>query len=144
MIPAEKASVGILLHGTQRDPWSGNIALPGGHSEDSESSVETLIREVREETNIRISRDQVQKQLVGFTPNSRPRLVVYPFVVQMENYDGASPGPEIQEIRIVDLNQRKTGNYSNTNLPAFIFGDLVVWGLTYRILRYFIQSEWNP
>ncbi|MEM0158989.1 MAG: NUDIX domain-containing protein [Thermoplasmataceae archaeon] len=153
MIPQERASVGILLNGRNcllvkrkeypGDPWSGNVALPGGHSEPGETALETLVREVREEVNLQLSESQIHKQLVGFTPNSRPSLVVYPFVVLVQNFDGAAPGPEIDQIRIVDLDKRIESRYDGTQLPAFKFGDLVVWGLTYRILHYFIESEWD-
>ncbi|MDQ6718715.1 MAG: CoA pyrophosphatase, partial [Gemmatimonadota bacterium] len=71
------------------DPWSGQIAFPGGRREAQDSSLEeTAIRETREETGLDISAsgriigalDEVQPQSVRL-----PELVVAPFVAVVDD-----------------------------------------------------------
>ena len=61
------------------DPWSGQIAFPGGREEASDTSLaETAIRETREETGIDLVRDG---QIIGTLDDLRPRTVRLPAVL---------------------------------------------------------------
>ena len=61
------------------DPWSGQIAFPGGREELTDSSLaHTAIRETREETGIDLTRDG---QLIGALDDLRPRTVGLPAIV---------------------------------------------------------------
>ena len=61
------------------DPWSGQIAFPGGRAEERDASLaETAIRETREETGIDLAREGV---MVGRLDDLRPRTVRLPAIM---------------------------------------------------------------
>jgi 8-oxo-dGTP pyrophosphatase MutT (NUDIX family) len=61
------------------DPWSGQIAFPGGRMEAGDASlVETAIRETREETDIDLTSEGM---MIGTLDDLRPRMVRLPAIV---------------------------------------------------------------
>jgi 8-oxo-dGTP pyrophosphatase MutT (NUDIX family) len=61
------------------DPWSGQIAFPGGRMEAGDTSlVETAIRETREETGIDL---RSEGMMIGTLDDLRPRTVRLPAIV---------------------------------------------------------------
>src|SRR5262245_33219350 len=61
------------------DPWSGQVALPGGRRDDGEADLaETVVRETREEIGIDL---RTQGELVGALDELRPRTPVLPPVI---------------------------------------------------------------
>ena len=139
-----KAAVGILRNGDLSllikrreypgDPWSGNIAFPGGHIKNGESIEQGLLREISEEVNLELLENQIVKALQMVTSFRAPDLSVYPFVLDVEDLSNARPGPEVAEIKTVNLLDYKRATHPQNGFPALDYGGWIVWGLTYRIL----------
>jgi 8-oxo-dGTP pyrophosphatase MutT (NUDIX family) len=130
------------------DPWSGQIAFPGGRAEKRDTSLaETAIRETREETGIDLSREGV---VVGRLDDLRPRAVrlpaimVRPFVALL---DRSAPLVLSNEVALsfwlpfVEL--ARTGSWHEStvrvgggqiNARVFRHQEHVIWGMTERIL----------
>lgn len=139
-----KAAVGILQNLDQTllikrqefpgDPWSGNIAFPGGHIKDGETIQQGLLREIYEEVNLEMSESQIKRELVSMTPNRAPGLRVYPFILEADDLFSAKPGPEVAEIKVVNLRDYRETRHPENGFPALEYEGWIVWGLTYRII----------
>ena len=97
-VPERRASVAIVLRRCRgssdleclfmkratnpRDPWSGDVCLPGGKQEAGETDLETAVRETREEVGIDLSAGGFEYlgQLDDRTDGPRNRIVICPFV----------------------------------------------------------------
>jgi 8-oxo-dGTP pyrophosphatase MutT (NUDIX family) len=128
------------------DPWSGHMALPGGHGDpDDGSLVATAVREVSEEVGL----DLVQHaDLLGRLPEveARPRkLTIFPLVFALTAGPEPTPNPtEVQRVVWARLDHlrgpaARTGyemmvQQQRHRFPAFDVDGHTVWGLTYRIL----------
>jgi 8-oxo-dGTP pyrophosphatase MutT (NUDIX family) len=135
------------------DPWSGNIALPGGRREPGEVSLkDTVIREVREETAIDLAVDGTFLGLLRTVqPLSQtvPPLIVVPYVVHVKPDAEIVPNHEVARAFWVPLDAlRQADRWQQTvmtirgksrQLSCFRYEDHVIWGMTERILRNFIQ-----
>src|SRR5256714_4453421 len=61
------------------DPWSGQIAFPGGREEAGDTSLaQTAVREAREETGIDLEREGM---FIGTLDDLRPRTVRLPAII---------------------------------------------------------------
>ena len=144
----------LLIQRAERrgDPWSGQVAFPGGRAEPGETLVETAVRETSEEVGLDLAAgaellgglDEIQA--VG---RSRPLgLSIQPWVFGMRGV----PGPlrcseEVASahwLRLRDLlDPAREVPYPyefegrTLELPSVRLEGLVVWGLTYRMLRTF-------
>ena len=106
------------------DPWSGQMALPGGHREPGESCMDTAIRETKEETGLSIS---IKKSLgIYYTLNGH--VSVAAFECTSENRE-VSPDNEVAKFFWVSRNSLSHGEESYT------YSGYVIFGLTYRILK---------
>jgi len=124
-----------------RDPWSGHFSLPGGKRELRDGSLlETVMREVNEETGIDLREGVLLGVVEPERSKSNPNIIVLPFVFLLKN-----------EVPI-NLNKRELESYvwapldallvsertikiGSQEHQAFVIDDMVIWGLTYRILR---------
>jgi 8-oxo-dGTP pyrophosphatase MutT (NUDIX family) len=135
----------------QRDPWSGQVALPGGREEPGDSSlVETAIRETREETGTDLAQ---AGRLIGTLDDLRPRavrlpaIVVRPFVFVAECDDRCELAAEVADAFWIPLDvladpavrrrARVRAGDSELEVMAYHHGEHVIWGMTERILRQF-------
>ncbi len=130
------------------DPWSGQIAFPGGRWEATDADlVETSIRETREELGGDLAR---VASLVGTLDEIHPRTPVLPPIVVRPHVFvlhgpfeptvsdevaaafwvplGTLLDPETRGMRAVEA---RGATY---RMPAFAVGDRVIWGMTERIL----------
>jgi 8-oxo-dGTP pyrophosphatase MutT (NUDIX family) len=135
------------------DPWSGQVALPGGRREPDDMSLEqTAVRETWEETAIDIARDGViigaLDEVSPRTPTVR-RVIVRPYVAAVGAGVTVVESPEVAAAFWVPLAAlRETAAWitaevvahgQSLSVPAFTHGEYVVWGLTERILRSFLS-----
>jgi 8-oxo-dGTP pyrophosphatase MutT (NUDIX family) len=133
---------------TEGYPWRNQVALPGGHMENSDTSaVATAFRELEEE--LTISKDQVD--LIGslghFQTLTRPRDI-QAFVGYWSGKGPVRFDPnEIARVLEIPLKTliktHRIKNYHQT-MPdvrelEYHFKDIVIWGATARILYHFIE-----
>jgi len=139
---------------SERDPWSGQMAMPGGRREQNDPNlVATAIRETAEETHILLDSDWTLGRLDAVSPQSQrlPTLSVHPFVFAAPADTMAIPeGNEIASAHWIPVSQLFDPSLHTTveipligtirEFPALELGGHIVWGLTYRILRNFHQT----
>lgn len=150
--PTARESADILLiRRAERagDPWSGQIALPGGRwSPDDTSLLGTALRETWEETGIDLAASGV---VLGTLDELRPRtaalpaIIVTPVVVALDAPPPLVLSEEVAEAFWVSLELLRDPALSRESpvqvrgatwrVPSFVVGEHVVWGMTERILR---------
>jgi 8-oxo-dGTP pyrophosphatase MutT (NUDIX family) len=128
------------------DPWSGQMAFPGGKRDVKDANlVETVVRETLEETGINLLRRcRLLGVLTALSSRPRPELKILPFVVLLEHKPLIKLSEkELQSFVWIKLNEiaRHRGNarLSFGEVPAFVVTNVVIWGLTYRILEDFLE-----
>jgi 8-oxo-dGTP pyrophosphatase MutT (NUDIX family) len=166
-LPAEgervQAAVSAILRGGEEweillikraeaegDPWSGQMALPGGRRDVSdESLLHTAMRETWEETSVPLEEGGVHLgRLAPTVPNTirLPPIVIHPYVFGVPGSTRARvSSPEVDEVLWVPLDLFRDpdalgtveihySDNSSREFPCWRVGERVVWGLTYRIL----------
>lgn len=137
---ADWAAVGVLLRGGRTllirrverdgDPWSGQVAFPGGRWRPGEDLLGTAVREVEEEVGVRPT--ALAGTLPPLSPRNAPWLKVVPHVFTEWEGDPRPNPAEVAEMRWISRGDLKETEWMGT--PAYAVGSWVVWGLTYRIL----------
>ena len=134
------------------DPWSGQVAFPGGREEPGDASLlETVARETFEETAIDIRHDG---EVIGRLDDLRPRtvmlpdVVVRPYVVLIGEHSAPLLSDEVAASFWVPLaTLRNDRDWRDTIVTAgglelrrraFHHGGFVVWGMTERIVSRFL------
>lgn len=135
------------------DPWSGQVALPGGRREPGDASLQrTAVRETWEETAVDIERDgAVLGALDEVSPRTLTvrRVIVRPYVAAVSADVAVVESPEVAAAFWVPLAALRDAAAWITadvvahgrplQVPAFTHGEYIVWGLTERILRDFLR-----
>jgi 8-oxo-dGTP pyrophosphatase MutT (NUDIX family) len=134
------------------DPWSGQVAFPGGREEAGDASLaETAVRETREETGIDLYREGM---LLGILDDLRPRtvrlpaIVVRPFVAIVDRHAALELSQEVALAFWVPFGSlTRTESWRDDtvfargiqiNARVFQHEDHIVWGMTERILTQLI------
>jgi len=131
------------------DPWSGQIALPGGRWEHNDASLErTAIRETREEIGIDVDADGVMLgTLDDLAPRTRslPPIVVRPYVAVINASVVPTPNHEVAAYFWAPcralLDPVAMGEHAvqqpagSITLPSITIQGHVIWGMTERIMR---------
>ncbi len=136
----------LLIKRAERsgDPWSGQIAFPGGKMQPGDGTArDTAVRETREEVGVDLSR----ADFMGYAPTATTHtgnMEVVPAVFLLKEGVEISPNEEVASYRWVDLEDllapeaqsayRLSLEGTEVELPAFKVDEYVVWGLTHRIL----------
>ncbi|MEM2910464.1 MAG: CoA pyrophosphatase [Nitrososphaerota archaeon] len=131
-----------------QDPWSGQIALPGGHWSPSDSSIlETAIRETFEEVGILLDPEHT---ILGALPDVRPLrdpdMLITPFVAFIREKPPIRLSPELSDYFWAPLKFLKEDevevslqNGKTRIVKAYVYRNHVIWGLTARILESFLK-----
>jgi len=144
---------------SERDPWSGHMALPGGRRDDAdETLLATAIRETMEEVGLDLDRQaRLLGRLDSVGPASRrlPPLMVTPFVFGVTNEAQAYvASPEVAGVFWVPVRELNSPVGRSTveislpggprDFPCYHVAGEVVWGLTYRMLEQFLEIYPEP
>lgn len=135
------------------DPWSGQVAFPGGRHEPGDNDlVETAVRETREELGIDLrSNAEVIGRLddLHSTTVKLPNVYVRPFVLAVSQLPEMTLSPEVAESFWVPLNVlRANASWRMTSVNArgltfevraCQFEGKVIWGMTERIISQLLE-----
>jgi 8-oxo-dGTP pyrophosphatase MutT (NUDIX family) len=148
--PASGLELLLILRAERAgDPWSGQVALPGGRRDASDATLQdTAIRETLEETGIDLNASGV---ILGSIDDLQPRtptlppIVVTPFVAAVSHDVAIEPSPEVADAfwvpwstfanpDVVDESTVKVRG-SEWHVSSYVIGQRIVWGMTERMLR---------
>lgn len=143
-----------------RDPWSGQMALPGGSLDESDPGLmAAAVREAREETGLHLD---VDGDLLGRIEPMRPLgvrlpvITIWPFVFRLDPAANARiASGEVASVHwfpvhaLDDTSNRDSYAYRDPSLgvrkfPCIRLEGQVIWGLTYRILMQFLEVLRQP
>lgn len=136
---------------TPADPWSGQMAFPGGHRQsEDENLCATAIRETFEEVGLSLSKKSKLSQLPPHQPMNRPHgnqpLLVTPFVFHVPSDLSFELNHEVASVVWVAIKELMDGNRLTYQTILFeaqrievagykIDSHRFVWGLTFRMLQ---------
>ena len=124
----------LLIRRAERadDPWSGQVALPGGRRDPADADLlGTAIREAHEETGVDLSTAERLGVLDDLYPriSTLPPVVVRPFWLPLASLTRRGVRRDLTlAVRGVER-----------TLPAYVIDETVIWGMTERILTPFLK-----
>ena len=143
----------LLIKRAERagDPWSGQIAFPGGKMQSEDGTAkDTATRETLEEVGIDLSKTAEFLGYGTLTTTHTGTMDVVPVVFLMKDEVEAMANDEVASFRWIQLGELLAPGSKSSfrletpgnviELPAYITGDYVVWGLTHRILDSLLDS----
>jgi 8-oxo-dGTP pyrophosphatase MutT (NUDIX family) len=164
--PPNEAAVALVLHEPttggpellfierarrEGDPWSGQMAFPGGRREGYDLDLQvTAARETHEEVGVTLSAPVGQLDDFAGTRNPQVRpLVVAPYVYVVEERPPIVTNHEVADTVWVPLSwmldpasaieyRFEHGSYQD-RFPALQYDRFTIWGLTYRVLGNFLD-----
>ena len=153
LLDLENAAEFLLIERATRegDPWSGHMALPGGHREATDADLATTAeRETLEEVGLDLqARGQRLGHLSDYEPIRGGAVSVRPFVYLLPARPTLSLSAEVQRALWVPMAPLLGGASQATytlarggqslQFPAWDIDGHLVWGLTYRVLDEFFR-----
>jgi 8-oxo-dGTP pyrophosphatase MutT (NUDIX family) len=133
------------------DPWSGDASLPGGHYRPVDGDlVDTAVRETREEVGLDL---ETMGRFLGVMEPEHPGAVttikVLPsvFVLNSCNVELRLNSDEFVKAIWVPLSEAPRSvarlRVKGMDRYAVVIDDVVIWGLTYRILSRLTKALLN-
>ena len=162
----QPAAVSMILHPTSDgvealfikraeragDPWSGQVAFPGGRREPTDTDLlATAIRETHEEVGVELTGAMLLGALDDLQPRTPtlPPVIVRPFVFAVADRPPLVVDEEVQRAFWIPFRRlAEPGLYRDVTItikgqqrtfPAYNLGDDVIWGMTERILTPFVD-----
>jgi 8-oxo-dGTP pyrophosphatase MutT (NUDIX family) len=142
----------LLIKRAERagDPWSGQIAFPGGKMQQGDRTAkEAAMRETLEEVGFDLADTS---EFLGYgrvTTTHTGSMDVVPTVFVLKQDVEVRPNGEVASFRWVGLGRLMSRSARTTvpiesggrvrRVPAYLVEDYVVWGLTRRILDSLLQ-----
>jgi 8-oxo-dGTP pyrophosphatase MutT (NUDIX family) len=130
------------------DPWSGQMAFPGGHRSSSDKTLlQTAVRETTEEVGITLEEDDVIGVLPQVYSHTR-RVLVTPFVFQLKADVKVRLNEEVAESMWVPLGEFTKSRpitsqvqveEGRLDVDSYVYGGRVIWGLTFRIINLLVN-----
>jgi 8-oxo-dGTP pyrophosphatase MutT (NUDIX family) len=170
LVPRESAGVAVIFRDDgdeeevllimraerEGDPWSGQVAFPGGMVSAADRSFEeTARRETAEEVGVDLSSDGAR--FLGYMKELKARtrgVVVVPSVFRLAAPSRVTPNKEVAGYEWVALRSLASEEARSTYLlrrngvetpfPSLVHAGLVIWGLTERILSAILLGEGEP
>ena len=141
----------LLIKRAERigDPWSGQIAFPGGKAQKGDPTMRnTAIRETLEEVGVDLKRDA---SFIGYTKpfvTHTGSMDVFPAVFLLNRDVDVHPNEEVSSFKWVELEKlmaQKSKSTLRVNLggetmetPALVVDGFSIWGLTHRIITFLL------
>lgn len=150
--PNDRGAAVLLIRRTERvgDPWSGQIAFPGGRKASSDRDfLETAMREAKEEVGIELREHELLGRLPLVQTRTR-RVQVVPYVFQLKTPVAVRGNREVAESFWVLLSALASIPASKTevddeegklSVEAYIYDAHVIWGLTFRIISLLLDRK---
>lgn len=126
---------GCVLVQNRRDPNWGGLTFPGGHVEPGESLVDSVIREMREETGLTIRRPRLVGTKSWMQRDGSGRYLVLLYTAA--EYEGELRSSEEGDVRWMTLDEMRAGNLAD---GMELYFD-VYFGTEYSEIWYERQDE---
>jgi len=153
LVPAGEGPELLFIKRTERDddPWSGQMAMPGGRRDDEEDRdlLQTAIRETREETAVELAEAEMMGVLDDLSPSSPhlPPILVRPFVFLLPTRPAVSISDEVALHLWVPLSRLPASRSLEEivirefriTASGYRLGPHFVWGMTERIVTPFLN-----
>jgi 8-oxo-dGTP pyrophosphatase MutT (NUDIX family) len=139
----------LFIHRAEhpQDPWSGQMAFPGGRRERGDAELrQTAIRETFEEIGIDLSQAGLLGALDETRAMSRMRpldLTITPFVFRLSGPQAPRLSAEVVSLHWVPLDDLLSSRFRDLmdyphdgqrlKFPCFRVQGKTIWGLTYRM-----------
>jgi 8-oxo-dGTP pyrophosphatase MutT (NUDIX family) len=132
------------------DPWSGQISLPGGRIEESDSSpYAAAIRETQEECGFTLSKENFKVELPAeyagpsslkvipyhFNLTERPEI----FLDKKEHSEYFWTNIEYLMDKSLHKKEKLSKDYPDQLFPFITVGDTPLWGFTFKVLKGFLN-----
>lgn len=150
--PSRRGGAILMIRRRERgdDPWSGQIAFPGGHKSLADRDLlETAMREAMEEVGVYLKDHELLGNLPILTARTQ-RMRVLPVIFQLKSAITIRANAEVTEtfwVPLRDLEKFEVGyrevkvKEGSLTVPAYEYEGHVIWGLTFRILNLLLNRD---
>jgi 8-oxo-dGTP pyrophosphatase MutT (NUDIX family) len=153
--PSQDGGSMLLIRRTERDgdPWSGQVAFPGGHKAQGDRTfLDTAIREAKEEVGISLHQHEILGVLPWVNAHTR-RMRVAPFVFELKAGVQIQHNMEVEETFWVALSEIANSLIIKSEVEmergklvtdSYVYRGKVIWGLTFRIINILLNKGNTP